>query len=67
MYHDCCTCNVCPFTTNKNKNPEKQKQRKFPRVSLYSYSYTYEPDTSGPDKNQILNNILNNDPSAKKN
>jgi Ca2+-binding EF-hand superfamily protein len=63
---DCCTCNVCPFTTNKNKNPEKQKQRKFPRVSLYSYSYTYEPDTSGPDKNQILNNILNNDPSAKK-
>ena len=63
---DCCTCNVCPFTTNKNKNQEKQKQRKFPRVSLYSYSYTYEPDTSGPDKNQILNNILNNDPSAKK-
>ena len=63
---DCCTCNVCPFTTNKSKNPEKQKQRKFPRVSLYSYSYTYEPDTSGPDKNQILNNILNNDPSAKK-
>ena len=62
---DCCSCNVCPFTSNQTKNPEKQKQRKFPRVSLYSYSYTYEPESSSPDKNQILNNILNNDPSAK--
>ena len=41
---DCCTCNICPFKTNKNQ--EKQKPIKFPKNSFYSYSYSYEPDSN---------------------
>ena len=47
---DCCTCDICPFKSNRNINPEKQKQIKFPRYSKYSYSYSYEPKNTGPDQ-----------------
>jgi Ca2+-binding EF-hand superfamily protein len=48
---DCCTCDICPFKSNKNLEGKKQKQKKFPIVSLYSYSYSYETDNTGPNKN----------------
>ena len=50
---DCCTCDLCPFKSNKTNNSRKQKQKLFPRVSLYSYSYSYETDNNGPNLSLI--------------
>ena len=50
---DCCSCDICPFKSNKTEKNDKAKQIKFPKTSLFSYSYSYDIDNSSPNRSFI--------------
>ena len=65
---DCCSCDICPFKSNKIEKNEKVRQIKFPKASLFSYSYSYDIDNGSPNKsfiseyNQSNNSLYMNSP-----